>query len=392
MHEASRGGGIRLAFKLQPGVGFQERFQVRPILAIHRVEGDQVHGHDFLRMLAQERIDSTAQHGILHGFGEVIHDALVVLNAERVEKAGKNGAVLFKEPVAEEGVGGECELRPTEAGEEQGVLFRARLAFDEHGPDPARLRHGVDGGFVQPSLVCVIELKDVRRQGGRHSGKQIARRHPGTVPEKKFEVSRKSRRSKIRGIAAGAFDVDEKALSTGCQHRNLFAQREAFDGFLFENQAAAGFNRQDGDPAGRAGFESLRADARHIKSHVMIFPGHFHGDRAAVFSREFAAAGQAAIGAFESFHGQGRAFLDVDRLADLEAGDFLCEAESESHVGALCGREFGPQSKSGGWHERSEPGSGVDKFHSLLPQLIRDGAENGVRIFFLQTEQEGDGS
>ena len=78
-------------------------------------------------------------------------------------------------------------------------------------------------------------------------------------------------------------------------------------------------------------------------------------------SRKFAAAAQALIGAFKSLHGQDGAFLDDDRLADFQPGNFLGDAKAESDVLLLRVGQSGAERKTGGGHERPEPGHGFDQ-------------------------------
>ena len=125
---------------------------------------------------------------------------------------------------------------------------------------------------------------------------------------------------------------------------------EAFDFGLFEDKRAAGFEGEDGDAGLSAGFEGAGADARDVESHIVFFFRDFHGDRAAVFAGEFAAALEAAVGTLESLDGEDGAIFDDDELADFEAGNFAGNAEAELDVGGLFGRRARTELKADGSH------------------------------------------
>ena len=114
-----------------------------------------------MRVPGQQRLHSVLESGVVHGFWQVLDSSLFVLNTERVQEPGDKGDVFFEQPVSQECVGGDGKLRTDEAGQQQRVLFGARLAFKKHPAQLAGLRHGVKGGPVKLHLVRVVELHDI---------------------------------------------------------------------------------------------------------------------------------------------------------------------------------------------------------------------------------------
>ncbi len=163
---------------------------------------------------------------------------------------------------------------------------------------------------------------------------------------------------------------------------------ETFDFGLLEDEGAAGFEGEGGEAGLGAGFERARADAGEVETQVVIFLGDFHGDRAAVFAGQFAAALEAAVGALETFDREDGAVFDDDELADFEAGNFAGDAEAELDVGGLCGCRARTELETGGGHEGLEPGRGRDELDAFFLQFLGDAAEEGVGVFFLEAEEE----
>ena len=167
---------------------------------------------------------------------------------------------------------------------------------------------------------------------------------------------------------------------------------EAFDLVLFQDEGAAGFEGEDGDAGLGAGFEGAGADAGDVEAEVVVFLGDFDGDGTAVLSREFSAALEAAVGAFEGFDGEDGPVFDNDELADVEAGGFVGDAKAEGDVGALFRGRLGTELKAGGGHKGLEPRGGVDEFDAVLFEFVGDAAENGVGVLFLEAEEECHGA
>ena len=92
---------------------------------------------------------------------------------------------------------------------------------------------------------------------------------------------------------------------------------------LFQQQGATGFEGEDLDPGGDAGFERLRAEAGNVESHVVLFFGHLDRHGAAFLSRQFAPTPQTGIGPLESFHRQHGAASHHHGLANLQPGDLF---------------------------------------------------------------------
>ena len=111
-----------------------------------------------------------------------------------------------------------------------------------------------------------------------------------------------------------------------CRDGNFIFFGQVFASLAFEQKRFAGFDGEHGDFRGGASFKSFRADAGDVEAHVVIQLGDFHGDRAAVFAGQFAAARQAFVRAFKAFDGQHRAVLHDDELADFQPRNFLGDA------------------------------------------------------------------
>jgi hypothetical protein len=180
--------------------------------------------------------------------------------------------------------------------------------------------------------------------------------------------------------------TDEHRLSDGGDG-NFVLFGEFLALVAFEEQRFAGFEGEDGNSGGGAGLEGFRADARDVEAHVVVLLGYFHGHRAAVFAGEFAAAREAFVRAFKSFHGEHGAVFNHGQLADFQPGNFLGNAETKRDVLALFGRELRPERKACLRHERREPGRSVDEFHAVFLQFIGHGAEQSVRVFFLHPHE-----
>ena len=104
----------------------------------------------------------------------------------------------------------------------------------------------------------------------------------------------------------------------------------------------------------------MRAEAGDIKAQIVVFFGDFDGNRAAVFTGKFAAAGEAFIGPFKSFHGEYSAIFNDDSLSDLEAGSFFGNTKAKVDVIPLIVREFPTELKVFFGHEWLKPGSSFD--------------------------------
>ncbi len=159
-----------------------------------------------------------------------------------------------------------------------------------------------------------------------------------------------------------------------------------------EEEGAFGFDGEGVDAGCGTGFEGAGADARDIEAHVVVVAGDLDGEGSAVWAGQFAASGQAAVGAFEAFDGEDGALFDDDGLADFEAGDFLGDAEAEAGIVGLFGLEGWARGVAGAGHAGFEPGGGLDELDAGLGEFVGDGAEDGVGVFLFEAEEEFDGA
>src|ERR1044071_9983896 len=87
---------------------------------------------------------------------------------------------------------------------------------------------------------------------------------------------------------------------------------EAFHFLFFEQNRFSRFKDENGNSGINAGLDGLGTDAGNVETHVVSGLGDFHGDGPALFSGQLAAAGKAAVGAFEAFHREDGAFFHDD--------------------------------------------------------------------------------
>ena len=78
--------------------------------------------------------------------GQVFDHAFLVGNAERVQEVHEHLFVLLEQPGADEVAGHQFQRRPGQRGQHHRVLLRARLAFQEDGPQLPRLGHRAERG------------------------------------------------------------------------------------------------------------------------------------------------------------------------------------------------------------------------------------------------------
>src|SRR2546427_9454226 len=131
--------------------------------------------------------------------------------------------------------------------------------------------------------------------------------------------------------------------------------RQGLDLTAVEEQSFFGFKPKDRNAFRRAGLDGLRADAGNVEAHIMVFAGNLDGDRATIFSSEYATAGEASVGTLESFDREDDPVFDDDDLADLKARHFFCDAIAESNVFGLFGGKLWPGVKTFPRHQWLEP-------------------------------------
>ena len=114
----------------------------------------------------------------------------------------------------------------------------------------------------------------------------------------------------------------------------------------------------------------------------------FNGHRPAVLARQLPAAGQAFVGPFESFHGEHCPVFDDDRLANFQAGYFLGDSKAKRDVFFLLIGQLRAELKIFSRHQWGEPRRGLNQFHAVFFQFIRNRPEDGMGVPFFDLEQQ----
>ena len=93
----------------------------------------------------------------------------------RIQEVDQHLFVFLQQPDAEQVAGNHFQRRPGQRGQHHRVPLRARLAFEEDGPQLPRVGHRAEGGAVEGFVGFVGVGEDVERQGGRHETEQFMR-------------------------------------------------------------------------------------------------------------------------------------------------------------------------------------------------------------------------
>src|SRR5438128_12512809 len=107
--------------------------------------------------------------------GQVIPDAFLVRDADAVNEIAEHGAILFKQPGANEIAGHQIERGPREGCDHGGVALGAGLALEEDRPNLARFGNGFDGGVVKRFVGFVSIGQKFKRQVRRHETEEFMR-------------------------------------------------------------------------------------------------------------------------------------------------------------------------------------------------------------------------
>ena len=124
-------------------------------------------------MLGEQRVHGGLELRVVHGFGQVVHHAFFVRDADALEEVSEDGLVPLEQPAAQQSAGGEFHAGPAEIGDHAGVAGRAGLLIKEDSPHLAGGGNGVDGGAIKLAVVGVGVFEDVRRQDGRHEPEEF---------------------------------------------------------------------------------------------------------------------------------------------------------------------------------------------------------------------------
>ena len=158
---------------MQPRVGFEQCFQVRPAGGIHVVECVQINGHDFVRIFAEQNFDGGFQLRVIHRRRQILHHAVFVRDAKRVQKIHQHRRVFFHQPGADEGGGGAVELGLGQRGKHRGVPLSARLALQKNRADVLGFGDGGERGLVGRLVGLEDEGQNIIRQRGRHETEEF---------------------------------------------------------------------------------------------------------------------------------------------------------------------------------------------------------------------------
>jgi hypothetical protein len=164
---------LRRRAQLQAFVGFEEGVEVWPVGFVHFVEGVQVHADGFVRVFGQEGLHSGVQFGVVHGFGQVVHDAFFVFDLQGVEEVHEHAFVFLDEPGAEQAAGDGVHAGPGEDLGHASVALQARLAFQKDGADVQGLGNAGHGGAVGRLVGFKGVGDDVIGQGDRHETEEF---------------------------------------------------------------------------------------------------------------------------------------------------------------------------------------------------------------------------
>ena len=88
----------------------------------------------------------------------------------------------------------------------------------------------------------------------------------------------------------------EPAGQTTVTTEILFFFSQRLDLLAIKQQCLACFDRKDINSRRGANLQSPFSNARNVPAHVVVLLGYFHGDGAAIFPGQLAAAQQAFIG------------------------------------------------------------------------------------------------
>ena len=161
---------------------------------------------------------------------------------------------------------------------------------------------------------------------------------------------------------------------------------------LFQQQDFSRSECKYGNSGICASIDGFWANAGDVEAKVVVGFGDFRSNCAAGFASELAAAKEALVGAFESFDGENRAVFDDGKLADVEAGGFVGDVESELDIIELIAGGFGAKKEVFTGHDALEPWSGFDELDSLFLKFAGDAAEDGVGVFVFEGEEEFGGA
>ena len=79
-----------LAAEVEAGIGVEHLVEVGPFGVVHAVEGVEIKGDDFRRVFGEEVVDGLFQFCVVHCFRDLFNDAVVVLDAERIQKVSED--------------------------------------------------------------------------------------------------------------------------------------------------------------------------------------------------------------------------------------------------------------------------------------------------------------
>lgn len=152
--------------------------------------------------------------------------------------------------------------------------------------------------------------------------------------------------------------------------------REGEDVFFFDEERLVGL---DGEGRGSGFDHALNrgfADGRDVEAVVLLGLRDFDDDGAAV--RELAAARDAGVRAFDGFECHDGHVLDDDGLADVEAAEFLRDAEAELHVFHLLFRRGELGERAAMRHEHAQECRLVKGLHARFRELVDEHHHDGV--------------
>ncbi len=163
--KARRAATVRRARRAASRVSLSSRvFRFAQCACVHVVEGVQINGHDFRRMLGEQGFDGGFQLRVVHCRRQIVHHAVLVLDFERVQEIHEHRLVFVDEPGADEAAGGGFQRRARERGDDFGVLLGPRLAFQKDRAHVPRLRDGGQRGLVDRLVRLVGEGENFIRQ------------------------------------------------------------------------------------------------------------------------------------------------------------------------------------------------------------------------------------
>lgn len=157
-----------LSAKLQPFVSFEHGLEVGPFDLVHFIEGIEVNGDDFRGVFREHGIYGRAQLSIIHRGGQVLNNALLVRDAQGVEKITKQVFVFFKQPGAKQIGRDGFQGGFGERGQDSGMLLGPGLTLKKNRAHFARVGHRAECGFVERFVVLVSVREDFGRQRRRH--------------------------------------------------------------------------------------------------------------------------------------------------------------------------------------------------------------------------------